>query len=206
MEIRRGSIIATLVAMTRRGRNGPTESSAHFDAFYARIHRCYEFLRDPRRRRVEFDKSSLRNLDAIIEPVAQEPGSRMLLTPPAEFEMPPTEITSNQAHEVQANIKAEIQRLEAPSTSQAQDIVIHWYQARNDRFSKAGDRAIIPGISEKPVKVLFADESLKTRMLLTNANPFQLQYTVDANIDFAGRDPKLCLITAFHGAEPLVVN
>lgn len=203
-EIRRGSIIAKLIAMTKpRSEAPPVETPAYVAPFYGFIKTCYEALLDERRDMPDVDKGTLKHLSAIVEPVVHEGGAQLTLTPPAVAEQQPISITANQARVVKRSIAREIQRLDAPSTSIYSRVELHWYQARNDRFSQAGDRAVIAVLSERPTKVLFANENLKARMLLTPVNPFQLEYTVDVTVDFVGRVPKLFLISLLHESRPL---
>ncbi len=82
-------------------------------------------------------------------------------------------------------------------------VVLHWYQARHDLSSKAGDRAIIESLSKKPVKVLFASDYLKAQMLFVEENPFEYAYLVDVMVETVNERPVLYKVIDLHDRLPL---
>lgn len=205
-KIREGSIIAELTPYVTPGVAAGMaliENANAVGDFCNHLKTGFDFFLGHIRTWKTGDKKSAENIAKIVAPVAREIGSQINFSGSAPIEGNIFNITINHggAKEVQRKAKSYIQELDAPGTKSFESVRLHWYQARNDLLSRAGDKAIASDLSEKPVKVLFSTDAIKTRMLNEEKNPFLMYYIVDVTVDFKGRNPKLYLITKVHAAE-----
>jgi hypothetical protein len=76
---------------------------------------------------------------------------------------------------------------------------MYWAQARNSPDSKNGDKARIESIYKGDVKVVFDNESLKSKLLLEAPFPFSLAYIVDVDVETIDGRPALYKVLALHG-------
>jgi hypothetical protein len=199
--IRSGSIIAQLMPLLPVG-SGLVENARYLREFCNYLRDSYSYLLSGPRPAVPLDHRDLKNLGSIVEPVSREFGSRLIFSGP--FKQNAREdfsISTTNAVAIKRAIRVEEDRLKAPNTQVLDDVELYWYQARNDRSSQAGDRAVIPDVHDKPVKVIFSDEAVKRRMLLDYGNPFRLSYKVDVVADFSGRTPKIYRIVAVRSVS-----
>ncbi|HVZ48279.1 MAG TPA: hypothetical protein VG916_05820, partial [Gemmatimonadaceae bacterium] len=84
------------------------------------------------------------------------------------------------------------------STGSHSKVLLYLHQARNDSRSSVGDRAIIETISPGPVKVVFATEALKSRVIQQPQNPFRCVFVVDVDVGTVNGRPTLYTVTALH--------
>lgn len=201
--IREGSVIAELTPFVVAGMGLIENTNALLD-FCNNLKLGYDYLLSRSRNAPNVDKKTVENLVKIVEPVVRENGTQVCINAPVNLGEGATlnlVINSGEARVAKEAGKAWIQRLESPSTGTTDRVRLYWYQARNEKASNAGDRAIIPDISEKPVKVIFSTEKIKEQMLVDEVNPFQMAYTVDVVVDFKGKKPKLYRITKIHSVR-----
>jgi hypothetical protein len=70
---------------------------------------------------------------------------------------------------------------------------------RDDTADKPGDRAIIPRIYPRPVKVQFANDTVKIEMIDRPDNPFRLFYIVNVDVTEIEGKPVLYRILDVKG-------
>jgi len=104
---------------------------------------------------------------------------------------------SIEANALQNTFRKKIETLQEPVTGLKEDVLLYWYQARNDPKSQAGDRAIIESISKGPVRAL-VDEDTKFEMLSGTENPFQLAYLVDVEVETINGKPSIYKVSKLH--------
>jgi hypothetical protein len=197
-EMRGGSIIADLVTY------GPLVFPFIVQAneiveFTKHLKRCYDYLLARNQEKpANLEKADLVNLSKIVEPIAKDNGAQINIAT-AHFHSP-VQITINslEANAAQNRIKREIELLQEPVTGVHEKVLLYWYQARNDPKSQAGDRAIIESISRSSVKAVFANESVKARMLLADDNPFTHAYVTDVAVETVKDRPALYRILNVH--------
>jgi hypothetical protein len=144
---------------------------------------------------------TLQNIKSIIQPVAKDNGSQLMITGDVNvsFNAPVTVVlNSNSARSLEYEIDRELEQRNRPEQNPYKNVVMHWYQARNDAASKAGDRAIIESIWPKSVKVVFESEKAKYKMLKVKDNLFDHAFLVDVQVEMVLNRPTLYKIVAFH--------
>ncbi len=199
-EIRSGSIITDLVAAIPYSL--PFIEHADTVVEYAKhLKTAIEFLVGKSEKRPDgMTKASYQNLANIVEPIAKDNGSMLVIGTinAAENAVINISVSSVEANAAQNAAKREIAALKEPEVGKHEKVLLQWYQARNDPGSNTGDRAVIESIQRPPVKMIFADDEIKTRMLATDPNPFKLAFVVDVSVDTVGGKPALYKVLHLH--------
>lgn len=146
------------------------------------------------------EKQTFQNLTNIIEPVAKDKGSQFnvgAMTVNGNVTVN-FSLNSLEANAVQNTARKEIERLKEPDTGLHSQVLMYLYQARNDISSTTGDKAIIESINTGPVKTVFADEKIKSKVLSDESNLFKKAFVVDVSVETIAGIPKLYRISAIH--------
>ena len=199
-EIRGGSIITELVSLAPY--TLPLIDHAQTIVEYAKhIKVLYEWLSSGKEKPEHTEKSTLENLNNIIEPVAKDHGSQMNL---GAFTVQGNlivnvNINSTEANATQNAIRRELDAMKEPVTGIHEGVVMYWAQARNQLdSSKAGDRARIESIYMGDVKVRFKNDELKLKMLYEEPHPFKKAFVVDVAVETVNEKPVLYRILELH--------
>src|SRR6266542_2463706 len=196
-EMRTGSIIADLIAIAPLMLPFVADAN-HVIEFCQYLSRAYKYLTGKSREKPEMEKVDYLNLNRIIEPVAKDSGAQinigtLNIAAPVTFTL-----NSLEANAAQNKAKREIELLQEPVTGAKERVLLYWYQARNDPRSQVGDRAIIESIYPGPVKVVFANENIKAKMLWDAENPFTHAYVVDVAVETIKGRPVVYRIQNLH--------
>ena len=197
-EIRSGSIIADLVSYS------PLmlpfiENTVSILDFCKYLHAAYEYLLGKTREKPrQLEKIDYQALTNIVEPVAKDNGAQINIGAINVTNPVFINLNSLESNAVQNSAKREIEKLQEPVTGIKEKVLLYWYQARNDPKSEAGDRAIVESIYRGPVKAVFSNESIKTKMLLDMENPFTHAYVVDLAVETIRDKPALYRILDVH--------
>ena len=101
------------------------------------------------------------------------------------------EISNKQGIVVREKAIAKLQSLEAQRINIFENALLQFFQTRNVKGSTPGDKAIIPSISEKPSKILFNDDTLKSSILEENSNIFRNLYRASGTVEYKGEKVKV---------------
>ncbi|MDR4518939.1 MAG: hypothetical protein MRK00_16335 [Nitrosomonas sp.] len=199
-EIRSGSIIAELAALSPYAL--PLIDHAETITEYIKhIKVWYKWLSESDKKPENINKSTLENLNNILEPIAKDNGAQMniaSLNIQGDMKINLT-IGSNDANAAQNAIRRALNALKEPVTGIHQSVVMYWAQARNDPHSnKAGDRAKIESVFSGDVKVMFINDELKVKMLFDEAHPFNKAFIVDVAVETINGKPALYKIIKLH--------
>jgi len=208
-EIRTGSVKADLMALATStvAMAAPLFSDANSVIGFAKhLKSAYDYFLGKKEDKPALHNTEYGNRSNIIEPIAKDRGSQINFITQndnrtnvyLEFNL-----NSHEANEAQNLITRERLQLKAPETQPHTKKVLYWYQAKNDLFSKTGDRGIIESISPSPVKIEFEDEAAKDAMLHGRQNPFLTGYVVDVSVETIQGRPVLYKVLRYHGqVEP----
>lgn len=220
-EIRPGSIIVELVAIAPQALQFP-ENATHIRSFTTRLQIVFDFLLGgsvtelplahepteppiifPAGKAVEdphLERANYKNLGRIIEPIAKEGGSQLNISATDDSAEPPVLFTmsSVSANAIQNRIRRELELLKQPSSGIHEKVLLYWFQARNDPKGKAGDRAIIESLHDRPVKAVFMTDSIKGKILSAAENLFRMAYVVDVSVETIAGRPALYRILELH--------
>ena len=203
-EVRAGSIIAELISLVRQYSLISTDT-AWVVQFADYLRSVYEIFKGGAEAPLTFealklDKSEYDRLSQIVEPAAKDGAAQLnLVAHSGGIINVNLSIDSTQANAIQNRIRRERDALPAQITGIHHDQVLYWYQVRDDTADKPGDRAIIPRIYSRPVKVQFANDTVKIAMIDRPDNPFRLFYIVDVDVTEIEGKPVLYRIVDVKG-------
>lgn len=197
-EIRAGSIIADIVALTQNVLPyvGYATSVINFSIY---LTKAYDFLIGRAASKpTELQKVNYENLSSFVEPVAKDNASQLNchVTINGNVTQQIT-INSLEANAVQNRAKREISLMKESIIGIKEKELLYWYQARNDPKSKAGDKAVIESIQASPVKVIFNNDEVKSQMIY-GENPFTSAYVVDVEVGTIKGKPTIYKILNVH--------
>lgn len=190
-EMRSGSIISDLIALAPYALPFIENANTLF-SFCQSLKDSYEWLLGRRQEPPGvMDASTLQNLSNIVEPIAKDEAAQINIgtlnvTAPITINL-----NSLESNAVQNRAKREMDRLKETTATPHSRVLLYWYQARNDLRSKAWDRAVIESIHKGPVKAVCVNESIKTKMLLADSNPFTKAFIVDVSVETVKGKPAL---------------
>jgi hypothetical protein len=160
-ELRSGSIIAELVALTPLALPFLENANSIID-FASHLRHGFEFLLGRLRSGPELPQHTYQNLCTIAEPVAKDSASQLNVSTIVNGDVHNhIHLSSIEANAAQSSARRRIKDVKVPVTGLHDRVVMSLHQARNDSKSSAGDRAIIESIHSRPVKLIFATEALK---------------------------------------------
>ena len=204
-EIRSGSIITELVPYAAGLL--PIISDVNTVVGFAKhLKASLEWILTPDKKNASsISTTTLQNFNSIVEPIAKDSASQLIIKADTVTYAPVfLTVTSDDAKILQHNIERELAQRGTPLVGLHKHVVMHWYQARNDASSKAGDKAIIESISSRPVKVIFNSDRIKYQMLKIEENLFDHAFLVDVHVETVENKPVLYKIVEVHGdlSEP----
>lgn len=199
-EIKTGSIITELTALAPFALPF-IEHAATIIKYAEYLKGMFEYLTGKTGKPQEIiEKQTFQNLTNIIEPVAKDKGSQFnigAMTVNGDVTVN-FGLSSLEANAAQNTARREIDRLKEPDTGMHSQVLMYLYQARNDVTSTTGDKAIIESIHAGPVKTVFANESIKSKVLADESNLFKKAFVVDAAVETIAGVPKLYRIAEIH--------
>lgn len=199
--VRSGSIIAELMTLAASTMPLITYAGTIYD-FGSFLAEAFDFLAGKSDNlKAKFDKNTLMNLSNIVEPIVSDKGAQINLSG-ANVQgdvIINQNITHTEANAVQNKARRMMDSIHEPVTGIHEQVVMYWSQAKNDPHSTgAGDKAKIESIWRNPVKVLFADDSLKSQVLFDVEHPFTKGYVVDVVVETVNEKPVLYKVFALH--------
>jgi len=200
-EIKTGSIITELTTYASQTSLFTDQAGTIIEyAKYLKI--LYDFLigKNPPPKEI-IEKQTYENLTNILEPVAKDSGSQFnigAININADNITVNVNLNSMEANAIQNKARKYIEQLKEPETGLHSQVLMYLYQARNDVSSTTGDKAIIESIHQGPVKTIFANETIKAKVLSDKSNLFKKAYIVDASVETISGIPKLYKISEIH--------
>jgi hypothetical protein len=132
----------------------------------------------------------------FVDPIARDSASQMNCSTIVNGDLNLTiNINSLEANAAQNIASRALKAMKEPSSGFHDQVVLYWYQARNDLAATAGDKAIIESVYSGAVKTIFGLPELKAKML---RDPFSCGYLVDVFVETIGDKPVLYKITEIH--------
>lgn len=198
-EIRQGSIVAEIVPYAATMLPFLGYANTVF-SFCKHMKTAYAWLSGESAEKPELERAELENLSQILEPIVKDRGAQLNI---GTINAPNGNVFINldtvKANAAQNSAKRELALIKAPTTGLHEKVVLYWYQARGgDPASRAGDRAIIESIYPRAVKTVFANDALKTSVLLSTENPFREAYVVDVVVETISNKAVLYKIVTLH--------
>lgn len=199
-EVRNGSIVIDLVALSPLALPFVEHaiSVLKFGEFMARI--C-GYLLARTGTKLELKKKDYENIVTLVEPVAKDAASQINCHTVISGDVHQHfHMNSIEANAVQNSARREITALKEPITGVHRNVLLYFYQVRDDTKSAVGDQGIIESVSPFPVKVRFQNEEIKSRVLQADENPFRYAYVIDVAAETIEGNPKIYNVLAVHEA------
>lgn len=183
-EIRAGSIIVEMIALASALRPA-IEGGLSILAFAKDVSSALRYFQSGEGTPpATLDGKRAEHLSRLLAPVAETAGNSLTISTGDGSPVSVTQIflDSNNANAAQ-NRARQLKALEArPVEGVHTGVLFYWFQVRDQRESGGvGDRGVIESIAPYPVKVRFADESLKQPML--GEALFTRAYVVDVRAE-----------------------
>lgn len=197
-EVRSGSVIALLTAMTPQLMDGFNYVNTVVD-FAGFLKSSFALLSNGQaNKNSELSPATLSNLSQIVEPVAKDSGAQLNIGTLNVTGNVYLSVPSKEANVIQNQISHIDRERRTKTHGLHEKVLLHWFQARKDTDSRFGDKAIIEAISPNPVKVICANDELKARMVLSDKNPFNEAFIVDVIADTLNEKIVLYKIVEVH--------
>jgi len=151
-------------------------------------------------------KHDLKNWHSILQPVAKDNGSQLNFNVTNRGQIiNHFYVNSKEANVAQSKITHEIELIDEPTNQAFKKRVMTWYQAKFDKQSQTGNKAIIESISSKPLRVLFDNNAVRSQMYeqgLDLQRPWhELAYIVDVQVQTINSIPRVATILNFYPDE-----
>lgn len=148
-------------------------------------------------------KKDLQQWKNIIEPVAKDAGSQLVISASDNATViNQLIVSSEQANAAQNFINRKIVAMGEPADHIHSKKVLVWYQTKFDTNSETGDKAIVEDIRKNPTKVIFENNAVKEAMLHGHNNFnkqwHELAYVVDIEVQTINGVPKLYKILRYY--------
>jgi hypothetical protein len=127
--------------------------------------------------------SELKDLAKIVEPVAKDGKGNMHITASDGATVQVSvSFNSLEANTIQNRAEREMADRREPVQTAYRRVLMYWHQASKTPGSRS-DKAVIEKISDKPLKVIFEDDTdIKAKMLSGKDNPFNIGFLVDVEL------------------------
>ncbi len=197
-EMRTGSIVVDLVALAPLALPfiEHANSILRFGEF---IWKIYGYLLGRHDERPDLKKKDYENIVGIVEPVAKDSASQIIFQTIINGNVHQTyQMTSVEANAAQNAARREIATLQDPVTGIHRNVLLGFFQVRDDTKSTVGDKGIIESISPSPVKVRFQSDEIKLRVLHADENPFRYAYLIDVAVETIEGKPLVYIVQEVH--------
>ena len=199
-EIKTGSIETVLVSSVVPLLTPLFEHRQSIVEFAKWLKQVYDFYKGEKADKPALDKASYANLSSFLQPVAKDNGAQLNLHNTVNGkQVVNITINSLEANAMQNLLRHDALSLQEPASHLHEQVVLYWYQAKNDPQSSTGDKGVIESISPNPVKVVFAQDRLKSVMLYKEGNPFKSAFIVDVMVETIDGRPVLYKVVGLHG-------
>lgn len=151
----------------------------------------------------EITKQDLLEWNKFVEPVAKDHASQMnIIVSDGGTVINNFTINSTEANAIQNEIRRKVEQLDFPEDHVHRRKVMYWYQAKFDRHSETGNRAIIDDLSKKSMKVIFENNAVKDAMFHPPENFkkqwHELAYVVDVEVETVRGEPKMYKVLQYY--------
>lgn len=201
-EVRKGSVIAELIAYAPVVVASASEANAIFD-FGVHLRNLIDYFSGSKSALPSVDVKDCENVAAIAKVAASDQGSNIIFLVSGNGNHFDFGMDSKKAFSVRQRATLEKDKREHPTSALRERVTLFWYQTRNALKKNAGDRAVIDEISPKHVKVIFLDDTVKARILESEDNMYHQAYVVSVIASFRDGQPISYKIVALHETFPI---
>lgn len=205
-EVRKGSTIIELIPMIAGALPSVVEHAGTVSEYAKHLKSIYEWYSGTGKEKPQhITKSALSDTIKIIEPIAKDRASQFNIGTyqhNGDIHVH-VHLDSAMANASQNAMRRDLDEMKEPITGIHEQVVMYWAQARNQPDTKAGDKAKIESIYRGSVRVIFATDDIKVKMLYEEPHPFNKGYIVDVAVESIEDKPVLYKVLTFHDVVDL---
>lgn len=204
-EVRQGSTIVELFAFLAGTIAANPQQSLQFAevgksvlGYFELLKNSYDFFAgDTDKAPITYTKTNLENYRDILEPVAKDRSSNIVINAQegATVVYAPITINSSEANALQNSINRLIKQKPETMVATKEQVILRIWQSRNQTHGTAGDMGIIETVSPTPVKLIFLRLEDKQTVL---DNPFGKFFIADIEVDTIEYEPRLYRVKKIH--------
>lgn len=168
------------------------DAIGHTKQFASYVVDGWEWLRGNKPKQQQYSKSELTDFHNMVTPAATTTGTTLNIGV-NHGTVVNYNVTMEAANTIQNRAAHQISMNRMPAENYQQDVLLTFYQVRDEVVEAAGDKGIIESISSRPLKVIFSDPVAKNAVL---ENPFQKVFLVDVKVETVGGQPRLYNVLA----------
>lgn len=181
-ELRKGSLVAELMVIAATA-GAVMEAANLTHGFATNLAATIDWLRAKASKPEKIDSKQVANISALLEPVAKDNGSNLIISINGDNNSPVIQINTTDANAAQNRAQRYIDSLKTPECAVHTKVLMYWDQVRNqDGQPASGEKARIDKLCDRPVKVVFDSRELREEMLYSSVNPLQEAYVVDVEV------------------------
>lgn len=190
-EIKKGSIITDLfVATAASGVLSFAENIVTIVEFTKYLKCAYDYFLGNSDKKKAYSKTELKNLRNIVEPVAKDNGSQLIIQNCSDIVI---NINSEQANAIQNRIKREEEK---QIIKDFRDVNFTLFKARVPQDLTTGFSGIIKEIlPDKAITTIFQDVITRDKIINIDENPLLKEFKVDVIVIFENETPVKYQIT-----------
>lgn len=162
---------------------------------------------------IDFTKKDLNNMAKAFSVVANDSGSVVAFNLEGSniTNFSPIIYTSEDAKKINKRAHDEAKLIEEKGTHTFSNRLMVWDQTKFNLKATTGDKALIESIYDKPIKIIFQNESDKSYMYNAgkgfNGTPWQeLGFIVDVEVQYLNGRPRVYNILKVHEEETFVLR
>jgi hypothetical protein len=199
-----GSIYAELLPVAIEAIN-QLNSVVEFGTY---LQTCYDFfLGKSKEVKYSFTKKDLIELADIINPTANDYGSRITIDVKGNNNTNIINIDYTKANAIQNGINKNLTNLSEEKPRQYIKVLMYWASANfSEKHNNTSGKVIIEDIDKKAKKIIFENENDKILAMSSN-NKFpnknwqDLCYIVDVQVSYIGENPNLYKVTKLYAED-----
>lgn len=184
-QVKSGSIIIELVEFATIGMLPFLENSNIVIEFASHLKDIFMFFVKGEGEKPNLTLPDYKDLSGILNTVVKDAGAKLEVSIVNNGVINSyLYLDSTESNAAQNRFQREIQELKEPEEIDKvyEKQLMTWYQARNDKKSKMGNKGIIDCLNKKPLNVIFNNDDIKEKMLHGDINFFKTAYVVDVII------------------------
>lgn len=155
-------------------------------------------------RQPRLDPVDLRNISKILQPVAKDAGSQVIISGNVNIDTLNVSLSldSVEANAIQNRVRNLLEASKQPERVIVQRVLFYWDTTKYGSKSTSVDRGSVDSIYSKPLKVIFDDEKLKYEMINREENFFKIAFIVDLEVMTINNQPSAYRIIKLHESIP----
>lgn len=138
-----------------------------------------------------YEQKNYENISNFVAPVAEDNKSQVNIYTTVNGDVSLIlNIDSTEANAIQNKSRKLIENMKKPVSGKYTNVVLHWFQTRNDINSQVGYKGTIEEISFNPIKVIM-EQKVKEQIITSDDNFYKFAYLIDVKVSTINNKPIL---------------